>query len=165
MFLNSQLHLKSCKWNEIINKNKLTSESIWHRIAHGQYSPHEFEELERINLLVAPCYFPMWKTILEIKTVSKWKAFQGEVGGTIQRLLWVFHGRVLPYRHLVWFDDLVVCQLKIQSEISIQFHDNEVVWNTKMRRGISMFDVTIHDCCIHHIDNERIIDVLYRDND
>ena len=27
-----------------------------------------------------------------------------------------------------------------------------------------MFDVTIHDCCIHHIDNERIIDVLYRDH-
>ena len=38
---------KTCReWNEIINKNKLTSESIWHRIAHGQYSPHEFEELE-----------------------------------------------------------------------------------------------------------------------
>ncbi len=28
-----------------------------------------------------------------------------------------------------------------------------------------MFDVTIHDCCIHHIDDERIIDVLYRDHD
>ena len=27
-----------------------------------------------------------------------------------------------------------------------------------------MFDATIHDCCIHHIDNERIIDVFYRDH-
>ena len=49
-FENVSLILQACQeWNEIINKNKLTSESIWHRIAHGQYNPHEFEELERIN--------------------------------------------------------------------------------------------------------------------
>ena len=107
----------------------------------------------------------MWKTILEIKAGSKWKVFQGEVGGTIQRLFWVFHGRLLPYRQLFWLDDLVVCWLKIHSEISIQFCDNEAVWNTMTHRGISMFDVTIHDCCIHHIDYERIMDVLYRDHD
>ena len=28
-----------------------------------------------------------------------------------------------------------------------------------------MFDVTIHDHFIHHIDKEKIIDVLYRDHD
>ncbi len=28
-----------------------------------------------------------------------------------------------------------------------------------------MFDVTIHDCCIQHIDDERIIDVHYWDYD
>ena len=110
-FENVSLILQTCQeWNEIINKNKLTSESIWHRIAHGQYSPHEFEELERINPLVNRCYFPMWKTILEIKAGSKWKVFQGELGGTIQRLFWVFCGRLLPYRQLFWLDDLVVCQ-------------------------------------------------------
>lgn len=159
---------KTCReWNEIINKNKLTSESIWHRIAHQQYSPHEFEELEQINPLVDRCYFPTWKTILEIKAGSKWKVFQGEVGGTIQRLFWVFHGRLLPYRHLVWFDDRVVCRLSIQSEISIRFRDNEAVWNKLRRsnRGIWAFDVSIHDHFIQHIDDVRIIDVLYRDHD
>mgnify|MGYP006182644823 CR=1 FL=1 len=49
-FENVSLISQTCReWNEIINKNKLTSESIWHKIAHGQYGPHEFEELERIN--------------------------------------------------------------------------------------------------------------------
>ena len=83
------------------------------------------------------------------------------------KLFWVFHGRLLPYRHLVWFDDLVVCRLNIQSEISIQFRDNEAVWNTLRRsnRGILMFDVTIHDHFIHHIDKDKIIDVLYGDHD
>ena len=63
---------------KIINKNKLTSESIWHKIAHGQYGPHEFEELERINPLVDSCSFPTWKTLLEIKAGSKLKVFQGK---------------------------------------------------------------------------------------
>ena len=46
-FENLSLILQTCQeWNEIINKNKVISESIWHRIARGQYSPHEFEELE-----------------------------------------------------------------------------------------------------------------------
>ena len=58
-FENVSLILQTCReWNEIINKNKLTSESIWHRIANGQYSPHEFKELEWINLLVDRCYLP-----------------------------------------------------------------------------------------------------------
>ena len=78
----------------------------------------------------------------------------------------MFHGRLLPYRHLVWFEDRVVCRLSIHSEISIWFCDNEAVWNTMTcsNREISMFNVTIHDCCIHHIDDERIIDVLYRNH-
>ncbi len=46
-FENVSLISQTCQeWNENINKNMLTSESIWHKIAHGQYSPHEFEELE-----------------------------------------------------------------------------------------------------------------------
>ena len=46
-FENVSLISQICQeWNEIINKNKLTSESLWHRIVHGQYNPHEFEELE-----------------------------------------------------------------------------------------------------------------------
>ena len=92
--------------------------------------------------------------------------FQGEVGGTIQRLFWVFHGRLLPYRQLFWCDDIVECWLNIQSEILIRFHNYATFWNAiRHSRRISQFDVTIHDCCIHHIDNERIIDVLYRDHD
>ena len=110
--------------------------------------------------------FPTWKTILEIKAGSKWKPFQGELGGKIQRLVWVFHGRLLPYRELCWCDDLVDCQLKIQSEISIQFVDNAALWNTmkNSKRGIVKFDVTIHDCFIH-LEDGRIMDVLYRDHD
>ncbi len=75
--------------------------------------------------------------------------------------------QILALQSVVWLDDLVVCQLKIQSETSIRFRDNEAVRNTMRcsNRGILMFDVTIHHCCIHHIDNERIIDVLYRDHD
>ena len=94
------------------------------------------------------------------------EVFQGEVGGTIQRLFWVFHRGLLPYRQLFWCDDLVICRLKIQSEISIRFHNNKVFWNTMRHgyRGTVKFDVTIHDCCIRHIDDERIIDVLYRDH-
>ncbi len=166
-FENVSLISQTCReWNEIINKNKLTSESIWHKIAHGQYSPHEFEELERINPLVDSCSFPTWKTILEIKAGSKLKVSQGEVGGTIQRLFWVFHGRLLPYRQLFWYDDHVKCQLKIQSEASIRFRDIDAFWNKiNSNRGITKFDVTIFDRCIWHIGIERIIDVHYRDHD
>ena len=59
------------------------------------------------------------------------------------------------------------CWLKIQSEISIGFVDNEAFWNTMRRgkKGIAKFEVSIHDHCIHHIEDERIIDVLYRDHD
>ncbi len=58
------------------------------------------------------------------------------------------------------------CWLKIQSEISIPFGSNAAFWNTiRCSRGITKFNVTIHDHCIHHIDNERIIDVLYWDYD
>ena len=40
-FENVSLISQTCQeWNEIINKNKITSESIWHRIAHRQYRPH-----------------------------------------------------------------------------------------------------------------------------
>ena len=78
----------------------------------------------------------------------------------------MFHGRLLPYRQLFWCDGVVECRLKIQSEISIRFGSNAAFWNTiRHSRGISQFDVTIHDHCMHHIDNERIIDVLYRDHD
>ncbi len=55
----------------------------------------------------------------------KWNVLQGEQRGTIQRLFWVLHGRLFSYRQLLWCDDLVECQLKIQSEISIGFVDNE----------------------------------------
>ena len=68
----------------------------------------------------------------------------------------------------IWFGLMtVVCRLSIHSEISIRFRDNEAVWNKLRRsnRGILMFDVTIHDHFIHHIDNEKIIGVLYRDHD
>jgi hypothetical protein len=81
----------------------------------------------------------------------------------------VFHGRLLPYRELFWCDDLAKCWLKIQSEISIRFVDNEAFWITMRHgnRGRATFDVTIHDRLIHHIERERerIIDVLYRDHD
>ena len=58
------------------------------------------------------------------------------------------------------------CQLKIQSEISIQFPDNAAFWNSiRSSRGIEKFDVTIYDHGILFIGYERIIDVRYRDHD
>ncbi len=101
-----------------------------------------------------------------IESGMKWNVLQGEQRGTIQRLFWVFHGRLFSYRQLLWCDDLVECQLKIQSEISIGFVDNEAFWNTMRHsnRGTARFDMTLHDCFIRHIEDERIIDVLYRDH-
>ena len=53
----------------------------------------------------------------------------------------------------------------MQSEILNRYCSNAALLNTiRHCRGKSQFDVTIHDHCIHHIGNERIIDVLYRDH-
>ena len=74
---------------------------------------------------------------------------QGIIGGTLQRLFWVFHSRLLPYRELCWCDDGVDCQLKIQSEIDIRFGFDAAFWYAMDQSfGIYKFDVTIHDCFI-----------------
>jgi hypothetical protein len=55
----------TCKrWNFILNKNPVTCECIWRRIAQKAYNAREFEELERIYTEVN---FSAWKDLICIK--------------------------------------------------------------------------------------------------
>jgi hypothetical protein len=94
------------KWNFILNKNPVTCERIWRRIAQKAYDAREFEELERIY---PEFNFSAWKDLMCIKEVSHWKVYNGKMGKMIHRLFWVFLiERIEPYRGLCWREDLYV---------------------------------------------------------
>jgi len=60
------------KWNFILNKNPVTCECIWRRIAQKAYDVREFEELEHI---CPEFHFSAWKDLICIKEVSKMKVY------------------------------------------------------------------------------------------
>ena len=158
-----RISLTCRKWNFILNKNPVTCECIWHRIAQKEYDAQEFEELERIY---PEFYFSAWKDLICIKETSHWKLDRGKMGKMIQRLFWVFLiERIEPYRELYWkadhcgLRDYLECRVSQQSEMRTRF-GHEVCTR---ERGIFRFDVCIEESLIR-LKEGRFIEVVYSDH-
>ena len=113
------------KWNFILNKNPVTCERIWRRIAQKAYDTQEFEELERIY---PEFNFSAWKDLICIKELAYLKVYHGKMGKMIQRLFWVFrYQRIDPYRELYWteghcgIEDCLECTVSPHAEMLVQF--------------------------------------------
>ena len=151
------------KWNFILNKNPVTCECIWRRIAQKAYDAREFEELERIY---PEFNFSAWKDLICIKELAYLKVYHGKMGKMIQRLFWVFLiERIEPYRELYWKGDhggtWDKCEFTVSphSEMLTRF-GHELCTR---ERGIFRFDVCIEESLIR-LEEGRFIEVAYRDH-
>jgi len=151
------------KWNFILNKNPVTCEHIWRRIAQKAYDAREFEELERIY---PEFYFSAWKDLICIKELPYLKVYHGKMGKMMHRLFWVFLiKRIEPYRELYWKGDhggtWDKCEFTVSphSEMLTRFgHELRT-----RERGIFRFDVCIEKSLIR-LEEGRFIEVAYRDH-
>ena len=152
------------KWNFILNKNPVTCECIWRRIAQKEYDAQEFEELERIY---PEFYFSAWKDLICIKERSILKVYRGKMGKMIHRLFWVFWYQCIdPYRELYWTDDyhgekdILQCTVSPHEEMLTRF--GQELYRTR-ERGIFRFDVCIEESLIR-LKEGRFIEVVYSDH-
>ena len=152
------------KWNFILNKNPVTCECLWRRIAQKEYDAQEFEELERIY---PEFYFSAWKDLICIKETSHWKLDRGKMGKMINRLFWVFrYQRIDPYRELYWkqefggIEDSLECTVTPHLEMLERF--GHELFRTR-ERGIFRFDVCIEESLIR-LKEGRFIEVVYSDH-
>jgi hypothetical protein len=155
------------KWNFILNKNPVTCERIWRRIAQKAYEAQEFEELERIY---PEFYFSAWKDLICIKEVSYWKVYNGKMGKMIHRLFWVFLiERIEPYRELYWrerewYDERrnhFECTCTVSPHIEMHTRFGHKLFPTR-ERGIFRFDVCIDESLIRL--KGRFFEVAYWDH-
>lgn len=153
------------KWNFILNKNPVTCERIWRRIAQKAYDAQEFEELECIY---PEFYFSAWKDLIRIKDVSPWKVYKGKMGKMIQRLFWVFLiERIEPYQELYWRglyerSYYLECTYTVSPHSEMLLRFGHELFPTR-ERGIFRFDVCIEESLIR-LEEGRFIEVAYRDH-
>ncbi len=152
------------KWNFFLNKNPVTCERMWRRIAQKACEAQEFEELERIY---PEFYFSAWKDLICIKEVSPWKVYHGKMGKMIHRLFWVFLiERIEPYLGLCWKEDLY--EIRDYIEYTVSPHSEMLrrfgppgLFPTR-ERGIFRFDVCIDESLIRL--KGRFFEVAYWDH-